>query len=179
MHGRDDGGGRAVRLFSAAQNADVTAFERQHCGVRGDVRAAFVDDRHDAHRDSGLADYKSVWPSHLSQNFTDRVRKLRDLPHAVRHGGNASLCQAQTVEHDIGNDALRRVQILRVRGKNGVRILYNCIGHLVNGLIFFFTAEPCQLRAGGFGLLQKRLCCHLSALFPKNLVPMDLPSSSA
>ena len=153
MHSRNNGCGRTVCLFPAAQDADIAAFEGEHRRVRGNVRAAFVDNGDDTHRNRSFADHKSIGPLHLGQNFPDRVRELRDLPHAVRHGGNASLCQAQTVEHDIGNDALRRVQILRVRGKNGVRILYNCIGHLVNGLIFFFAAEPCQLRAGGLGLL--------------------------
>ena len=100
VHGRNDGCGRAICLFPAAQDADVAALERKNRCVGRDVRPAFVDDRHDAHRDGSLADHKAVWPPYLGQNFSDGIRELCDLTHAVRHGGDTVFCQTQTVEHD-------------------------------------------------------------------------------
>lgn len=100
VHSRNNGCGRTVCLFPAAQDADIAAFEGEHRRVRGNVRAAFVDNGDDTHRNRSFADHKSIGPFHLSQNFPNRVRELRDLPHTVRHGGDPVLCQAQAVEHD-------------------------------------------------------------------------------
>ena len=71
--------------------------EVEHRRVRGNVRAAFIDNGDDTHRDGCFADHEPIGPLHLSQNFPNRVRELRDLPHAVRHGGDPVLCQAQAV----------------------------------------------------------------------------------
>ena len=100
VHSRNNGCGRTVCLFPAAQDADIAAFEGEHRRVRGNVRAAFIDNGDDTHRNRSFADHKSIGPLHLSQNFPNRVRELCDLPHAVRHGGDPVLCQAQAVEHD-------------------------------------------------------------------------------
>ena len=152
MHGCDYGCSGTIRFLPAAQNTDVSAFECQNRCVGGDIRAAFIDNGHDTHRDGSLADHKPVGPCYLCQNFSDRVGKLRNLPHAICHGGDAASCQTQTVEHDIGNDALRCTQIFCICGENHICICFNRIGHPQNGLIFFFASQPCKLRAGSLGM---------------------------
>ena len=161
VHGRHDGGCRPVRFLAAAQDADVAALEGQHRRVGGDVRAALIDDRDDAHGDGRLPDHQPVWPDDLRKDLADRVREGGDLPHAVRHGFDARLRQAQSVKHDVGDVSLRGVQILRVGRENGRGIGRQHVCHGEDRLIFFRLFQRSQLQAGRFGCVQQLLCRHV------------------
>ena len=115
----------------------------------------------------------------LCQHLADGIRQRGDLPHAVSHGVYARLRQAEAVKHDFGNMTRRSLQILGIGRKNGAAVCGNGVSHGEYGPVFLLAVQPGQLAACGLCLLQKLQCCHTSALLPRNLVPMDLPSSSA
>ena len=81
----DDSVSASVRLFTAAQDADVPALQSEGGGVRGDVRAALIDDGDHTEGDGGLLDHETVGPLITHEDLADRRLKLHHVADALRH----------------------------------------------------------------------------------------------
>ena len=92
---------RPVRLFSGAEHADVAAFEAECCCVRGDIRAALIDDGDEAQRHLLFIDFEPVRARDFIQNPARVVGKGGRVPDPGGHGFDASGAETEPVEHDL------------------------------------------------------------------------------
>ena len=170
--GVNDGVGAAERLLSASQDADVPAFQRQSGGVAGDVGTAFVNNGNDTHGDGHLLNFQPVLADVGLQNPPHRVRQRRHLPDALRHPGDALLCQLQSVQHDRGDMLFRGRHIQRIRVKDLGLTGNQCVRHGVQCGIFLFGGQ-----ASDFPF---RRSCGFQHFFHRrsseNVVPTVFPS---
>ena len=177
--GRDDGGVGAVSLAPAAQDDGVAGFERQHRRVRGDVRAAFVDDGDHAQRYGGLLDHKPVRAHHAPEYPSLRVGKRRHLAHAPRHAFNARRCQGEPVHHHIAVAVLRALHVQAVGGKDLVLLRDEPVRDGEQGRVLSLFRR-CQQRQRGFGFFQDFMGRLPGVSFlPINFVPTGFPSSAS
>ena len=102
-----NGVGAAPGIFSAAENADVAAFQTQSCCIAGDVGAALVNDGYHPHGDGGLLDDHAVAVDGLFSNLSRGIRQLNQRQYTVCHGLDALFCQQETVHHHGGDASFR------------------------------------------------------------------------
>ena len=114
--GFGDGDVRVDRLAAAAENGGVAGFETQHGGIRGDVRAAFVNDADGADGHADLLDPHSVRAFPCVHHLADGIGQRGDLVDARGHGFDARFIEPQAVEHG-GGEAFFRAggEVLGIR----------------------------------------------------------------
>ena len=115
-----DGHGGAVRLLAAAQDADVPALEAERRRIRGDIRAALIDDGDQSKRHLHLLNAHPVRAREVLQHAARMSGQRGDGAHAVGHPLEPLFVQAQPVEHDLRDGAARGLQIEAVRRQNGL-----------------------------------------------------------
>ena len=118
-----DGTRGAVGFLSGAEHADVAAFDAQRRSVGGDVRAALVDDGDQPQRHLLFVDVQPVWARDFLENSSRVVRKSGSVPDTGRHPLEPVGAQAQPVEHDLGDQPARLLEIVRVFIENRVGML--------------------------------------------------------
>ena len=144
---------RAVRLFSGAEHADVAAFEAERGRVRGDIRAALIDDGDEAQRHLLFIDFQPVWARDFIQNPSRVVGKGGRVPNPGGHGLDASGAETEPVEHDLGNCAPCLLHVLRVREKNFVCVVHEVLGHGQKQPVLVFCACTSDRGPCGFCFL--------------------------
>ncbi len=73
------------RFGTAAQDAGVAGLQAQAGGVRGHVRARFVDDADDAERHAHAADFDAGRAAREAADLPDRVFQRRDVFQSLGH----------------------------------------------------------------------------------------------
>ena len=109
-----------MRLLAAAQDADVPALEAERRRIRGDVRAALIDDGDQSKRHLYLLNAHPVRARKVLQHTARMSGQRGDGAHAVSHPLEPLFVQAQPVEHDLRDGAARGLQIEAVRRQNGL-----------------------------------------------------------
>ena len=167
---------RAVRLFSGAEHADVAAFEAERGRVRGDVRAALVDNGDEAQRHLLFIDFEPVRARDFIQNPSRVVGKGGRVPDPGGHGFDASGAETEPVEHDLGNCAPCLLHVLRIREKNLVCVVHEMLCHGQKQPVLIVRACASDRRPCGLCFLQNFACGHFVSSCVKNRVPTALPS---
>ena len=175
VNGLNNGPVRAEGFFPAAQDHRVARFQGQHGRVRGDVRAALIDDGDHAERGRGFLDHQAVRPFDPAQHLPLGIGQRRDLAHALGHAGDALFRQREPVHHDLAVLAFSRLDVLAVRGQDGVLLRGQPPGDGLQRGVFLFRCV-CQGRQGGSGFPQNGLCVFHVFFLPIKRVPADLPS---
>jgi len=99
LEGLGNGAVGVDRLAATAQNRGVAGLETQHCGIRGDIRPAFVDDADGAYGHTDLFDAHAIGPLPRLDDLTDRIGQGGHLLDARSHGFNPRDIEPETVEH--------------------------------------------------------------------------------
>ena len=89
-------GVEAVR--TAAQHHGVAALQAERAGVRGDIRAALVNDADDAERRRHPLNYETVGAVERREHPADRIGQRRDVLETSGHRLDARLVQRQPIE---------------------------------------------------------------------------------
>ncbi len=98
---------RVETVRAAAQHDGVAALQAERAGVRGDVRAALVDDAHDAERRRDPLDDEAVGAVEGREHAADRIGQRRDVLEAAGDRLDPRLVQREAIEE-------RRRQALRL-----------------------------------------------------------------
>ena len=176
---RDDGVRGAIGLLAAAQHADVAALDAQRRGVRRDVRAALVDDGDQTERHLPLGDGHTVGAGKLRECAAHVVGQRRGLADALGHRVDAALRQGETVEHHVGDRALRRLHVLGIFAQDIFAVGLKALRHREQQPVLLLGACAADAAPGSFCAFQKFDRCHASSLFAKNLVPTRLPAATS
>ena len=176
---RDDGVRGAIGLLAAAQHADVAALDAQRRGVRRDVRAALVDDGDQTERHLPLGDGHTIGALELRERAAHVVGQRRGLADALGHRVDAALRQGETVEHHVGDRALRRLHVLGIFAQDIFAVGLKALRHREQQPVLLLGACAADAAPGSFCAFQKFDRCHASSLFAKNLVPTRLPAATS
>ena len=166
--GGHDGGGGAVGLLAAAEDAGAARLQRQRGGVAGNVGPGLVDDGNNPHGHGGAPDGEAVGPLHPPQRPAHRIGEVRHLPESLRHAGNAAPGEGEAVQHHLGNVPPGGVHILAVGGKDLPGVGDESVGHGPEGGVFRLRGGVGHGTFGGVGRKEKLTGCHR-----QNLISFD------
>ena len=121
---------RSRRLLPALQNRTVSALDAQRCHLNHCIRPRLENHADHADRNRHLRQNKSFVQLPSEQNFAHRIRQLYEFPESGRTVTHFAVVIAQTLSHCLRDTgALRRREILRVRGENIFPVLPECSRH--------------------------------------------------
>ena len=143
---------RPERLFSAAEDDGVPAFNTDRRRVGRHVRTRLVDEKDDAQRNAHLLNLQTVRTDGRVDHLADRVGEHGDLSERGRHGGKGLFVETEPVDHRRRKAVLFAVgEIFRVFGDDFVFPRQEFFGGQMKPGVFHFAADGGEPRRGGFG----------------------------
>ncbi len=152
MQGRMDRA-RGMEAFGAApQDHGITRLEAKRTGIRGHIRARFIDHADDTQRRAHALDVQTRRLIPFGQHLPHGIILCGDAAQAVSNGADTRIIQQEPVHHRVRETLVAaKLQIFGVRVQNiGAAGDQRVSGFFKRGLLLVGTGKA-QCRGGGFG----------------------------